>query len=62
MSCRTSKSIGKYSRSAVIRPLGDVVVLMPPLAISEGELTRLLAITAAAIDAATASSALAQAA
>jgi adenosylmethionine---8-amino-7-oxononanoate aminotransferase len=49
-------------RGAVIRPLGDVVVLMPPLAISEGELTRLLAITAEAIDAATASSALAQAA
>jgi adenosylmethionine---8-amino-7-oxononanoate aminotransferase len=49
-------------RGAVIRPLGDVVVLMPPLAISEGELTRLLAITAEAIEAATASSALAQAA
>jgi len=49
-------------RGAVIRPLGDVVVLMPPLAISEGELTRLLAITAEAIDAATASSVLAQAA
>jgi adenosylmethionine---8-amino-7-oxononanoate aminotransferase len=49
-------------RGAVIRPLGDVVVLMPPLAISDGELTRLLAITAEAIDAATASSALAQAA
>ncbi len=49
-------------RGAIIRPLGDVVVLMPPLAISEGELTRLVAITAEAIDAATASSALAQAA
>ena len=49
-------------RGAFIRPLGDVVVLMPPLAISEGELTRLLAITAEAIDAATASSALAEAA
>jgi adenosylmethionine-8-amino-7-oxononanoate aminotransferase len=49
-------------RGAVIRPLGDVIVLMPPLAISEGELTRLLAITAEAIDAATASSALAEAA
>ena len=49
-------------RGAVIRPLGDVVVLMPPLAISEGELTRLVAITAEAIDAATASSALAEAA
>ena len=40
-------------RGAVIRPLGDVVVLMPPLAISDGELTRLVAITAEAIDAAT---------
>jgi adenosylmethionine-8-amino-7-oxononanoate aminotransferase len=49
-------------RGAVIRPLGDVVVLMPPLAISEGDLTRLVAITAEAIDAATASSALAAAA
>ena len=27
------------SRGAIVRPLGDVVVLMPPLAISEGELT-----------------------
>jgi adenosylmethionine-8-amino-7-oxononanoate aminotransferase len=49
-------------RGAVIRPLGDVVVLMPPLAISAGELTRLVAITAEAIDAATATSALAAAA
>jgi adenosylmethionine-8-amino-7-oxononanoate aminotransferase len=49
-------------RGAVIRPLGDVVVLMPPLAISEGELTLLVAITAEAIDAATASAELAQAA
>ncbi|MEA2401832.1 MAG: adenosylmethionine---8-amino-7-oxononanoate aminotransferase [Thermoleophilaceae bacterium] len=49
-------------RGAVIRPLGDVVVLMPPLAISEGDLTRLVAITAEAIAAATASSALAAAA
>ena len=46
----------------MIRPLGDVVVLMPPLAIAEGELPRLLAITSEAIDAATASSALPQAA
>ena len=41
-------------RGAIIRPLGDVVVLMPPLAISEAELRRLVAITAEAIDAATA--------
>jgi adenosylmethionine-8-amino-7-oxononanoate aminotransferase len=44
-------------RGAIIRPLGDVVVLMPPLSISEGELTRLVAITAEAIDAATESAA-----
>jgi adenosylmethionine-8-amino-7-oxononanoate aminotransferase len=39
---------------AIIRPLGDVVVLMPALAISEADLRRLLTITAGAIDAATA--------
>jgi adenosylmethionine-8-amino-7-oxononanoate aminotransferase len=44
-------------RGAIVRPLGDVVVLMPPLSISEGELTRLVAITAEAIDAALAGSA-----
>lgn len=36
-------------RGAVIRPLGDVMVLMPPLTISEADLTRLVAITAASI-------------
>jgi adenosylmethionine---8-amino-7-oxononanoate aminotransferase len=41
-------------RGAIIRPLGDVVVLMPPLAISEADLERLVTITADAIDAATA--------
>jgi adenosylmethionine-8-amino-7-oxononanoate aminotransferase len=41
-------------RGAIIRPLGDVVVLMPPLAITEGELDRLVAITAEAIAEATA--------
>jgi len=40
-------------RGAIIRPLGDVVVLMPALAISEAELRRLVAITAAAIAEAT---------
>jgi adenosylmethionine---8-amino-7-oxononanoate aminotransferase len=34
---------------AIIRPLGDVVVLMAPLAISETDLRRLVAITAQAI-------------
>jgi adenosylmethionine-8-amino-7-oxononanoate aminotransferase len=41
-------------RGAIIRPLGDVVVLMPPLATSAADLRRQVAITAAAIDAATA--------
>jgi adenosylmethionine-8-amino-7-oxononanoate aminotransferase len=36
-------------RGAIVRPLGDVVVLMPPLSISEDELTRLVGITAAAV-------------
>jgi adenosylmethionine-8-amino-7-oxononanoate aminotransferase len=50
------------SRGAIIRPLGDVVVLMPPLAISEDDLRRLVSITAEAIDAATSEVALAAAA
>src|SRR5215218_5253513 len=40
-------------RGAIIRPLGDVVVLMPPLSISTADLTRLVSITAEAIEAAT---------
>jgi adenosylmethionine---8-amino-7-oxononanoate aminotransferase len=40
-------------RGAIIRPLGDVVVLMPPLSISDAELRRLVAITATAIAEAT---------
>jgi adenosylmethionine---8-amino-7-oxononanoate aminotransferase len=42
------------ARGAIVRPLGDVVVLMPPLAISEADLTRLVEIVAAAIEAAAA--------
>jgi adenosylmethionine-8-amino-7-oxononanoate aminotransferase len=38
-------------RGAIIRPLGDVVVLMPPLGISKGDLRRLVEITAASIEA-----------
>ena len=41
-------------RGAIVRPLGDVVVLMPPLSITKDELTRLVRITAAAIEEATA--------
>ena len=40
-------------RGAIIRPLGDVVVLMPPLAITEADLRRLVEITAEAIAEAT---------
>jgi len=36
-------------RGAIIRPLGDTVVLMPPLAISPDQLRQLVAITAEAI-------------
>ena len=42
-------------RGALIRPLGDVVVLMPPLSISEAELSSLLEIATEAIQAASAS-------
>jgi adenosylmethionine-8-amino-7-oxononanoate aminotransferase len=40
-------------RGAIIRPLGDTVVLMPPLSIEDAELTRLVEVTAAAIAEAT---------
>jgi adenosylmethionine---8-amino-7-oxononanoate aminotransferase len=43
-------------RGAIIRPLGDVVVLMPPLSISQEDLRRLVGITAEAIEAATGTS------
>jgi adenosylmethionine---8-amino-7-oxononanoate aminotransferase len=41
-------------RGAIVRPLGDTVVLMPPLSISAAELRALVAITAGAIATATA--------
>jgi adenosylmethionine-8-amino-7-oxononanoate aminotransferase len=41
-------------QGAIIRPLGDVVVLMPPLAITSEELRELVAATAGAIAQATA--------
>ena len=41
-------------RGALIRPLGDVVVLMPPLSIREADLRRLVWITGEAIAEATA--------
>jgi len=42
-------------RGAIVRPLADVVVLMPPLSISADELRALLSITADSIDAAVSS-------
>ena len=42
-------------RGAIVRPLGDVVVLMPPLSIRPAELRELVEIVAEAIDAATSS-------
>jgi adenosylmethionine---8-amino-7-oxononanoate aminotransferase len=50
------------ARGAIIRPLGDTVVLMPPLSIEPAELRRLVEITAAAISAAAGDAALAAAA
>jgi adenosylmethionine-8-amino-7-oxononanoate aminotransferase len=47
-------TLAARERGAIVRPLGDVVVLMPPLAISEADLTRLVEITATAIEVATA--------
>jgi adenosylmethionine-8-amino-7-oxononanoate aminotransferase len=42
------------ARGAIVRPLGDTVVLMPPLSIEPAELRRLVEIVAAAISAAVA--------
>jgi adenosylmethionine---8-amino-7-oxononanoate aminotransferase len=39
-------------RGAVVRPLGDTVILVPPLSISKGELRRLLEIVVESIEAA----------
>jgi adenosylmethionine-8-amino-7-oxononanoate aminotransferase len=47
-------TIAARRRGAIVRPLGDVVVLMPPLAIADGDLRRLVEITAEAIAEATA--------
>jgi adenosylmethionine-8-amino-7-oxononanoate aminotransferase len=43
-------------RGAIVRPLGDVIVLMPPLSIEGSELQRLVSITRQSIEAATAES------
>jgi adenosylmethionine-8-amino-7-oxononanoate aminotransferase len=40
-------------RGAIVRPLGDTIVLMPPLAITEDELVSLVGIAAGAVEEAT---------
>ena len=45
-------TLAARERGAIVRPLGETVVLMPPLAISKAELRRLVAITSEAIRAA----------
>jgi adenosylmethionine-8-amino-7-oxononanoate aminotransferase len=46
-------TLAARARGAIVRPLGDTIVLMPPLSISEDELRRLVAVTAEAIAVAT---------
>jgi adenosylmethionine-8-amino-7-oxononanoate aminotransferase len=45
-------TLAARARGAIVRPLGDTVVLVPPLSISEADLRRLLAITVESIEAA----------
>jgi adenosylmethionine-8-amino-7-oxononanoate aminotransferase len=47
-------TLAARARGAIVRPLGDVVVLMPPLSIADAELERLVRITGEAIAEATA--------
>jgi adenosylmethionine-8-amino-7-oxononanoate aminotransferase len=47
---------GAVARGVLLRPLGDVVVLMPPLTISEGEIERIVDALADALDEVTLSS------
>src|SRR4051794_1339053 len=42
-------TLAARQRGAIVRPLGDVVVLMPPLTITKDELRRLVAITSESI-------------
>ena len=48
-------TLAARERGAIVRPLGDTVVLMPPLSISKADLRRLVAIVADSIGAAYAS-------
>ena len=45
-------TLAARERGAIVRPLGDTIVLMPPLAISKADLERLVAIVADSIGAA----------
>jgi adenosylmethionine-8-amino-7-oxononanoate aminotransferase len=45
-------TLAARERGAIVRPLGDTIVLMPPLAISKAELRRLVQIVAESITAA----------
>ena len=45
-------SLEARERGAIVRPLGDVIVLMPPLAISKQDLRRLVSVVAESIHAA----------
>jgi adenosylmethionine---8-amino-7-oxononanoate aminotransferase len=47
-------TLAARERGAIVRPLGDTVVLMPPLAISESDLRRLVEIVSASIEVAVA--------
>ena len=51
-------TLAARERGAIVRPLGDVIVLMPPLSIEPAELRRLVEITAHAIADATGAAAL----
>ncbi len=45
-------TLAARERGAIVRPLGDTIVLVPPLSITKADLSRLVSITAAAIRAA----------
>ena len=51
---RSLVAAGATALALALAPLGDVIVLMPPLAMTEDELSRLVRITAEAIAEATA--------
>lgn len=55
LSRRSGHRVTLAARAAgvILRPLGDTVVLMPPLTLSDAEATELVSVTAAAIDQAT---------